>query len=330
MRFSNMHAQIKMSSCLRDLNIEHQLTGNKIKIRTGELTSLIARLSGVLSWVEQSAVQTSFHQHGSEFQDDVFASCSLQSFVAKVQCHWLTEILREKRLRTVFQPIVSCVTDGTGIYGYEALMRGDDAGRTIDPLDLLNVARGADLLFQLDVLACRNAVLEAARYQIPTKLFINVTPTTIYNSEYHIDTVVGLLDGLGLNPRQIVLELVESEEVGDWYNFGRILDMYRDRGFEVALDDFGAGYSSMITFNRLRPDYIKIDMDIIRAVHLDAHRATLAGKLIEAAQELNIKTIAEGIESAGEFSWVRQRGVDFVQGFYISRPAAPPPFALAA
>lgn len=319
-----------MSQCLAGLGVTHQISGNRLGIRTGDLTALTFQLSGALSWVEPDGVQTSFQQEGAEAgEGDPFTSYSLRTFMAKVQCRWLTGILREGRLRTVFQPIMSCAAGG-GVYGYEALLRCDESGREVSPADIFGVARGADLLSQLDRRACRSAVMEAARYKIPTKLFVNVTPTVISNSEGCVENAVNFLGGAGLHPRQIVLEVVESEEVSDWRHFNRVLELYRGRGFEIALDDFGAGYSSLTTFSRLRPDYIKLDMDLIRAVHLDPHKATLAGKLIEAAREVGVKVIAEGIESAGEYDWVKGRGVDYVQGFYICRPAAPPPFALAA
>lgn len=330
MSFSSRRTQARVGQCLARMEIAHDFNGNRVSVRTGDLTTLIFQLAGALSWVEQSAVQTSFHPDGLRPQpSDLFGSCSLRSFMAKVQCRWLTELLREGHLHSVFQPIMSCAA-GEGVYGYEALMRCDDGGRAVSPLEVIDIARGADLLPQLDRQACRNAVLEAARFKIPTKLFVNVTPEAVCNSEGRVDAAVGFLHEIGLHARQIVLELVESEEVSDWHHLRRIVELYRSRGFEIALDDFGSGYSSLTTFNRLRPDYIKIDMDMIRSVHLDAHKATLAGKLIEAARELGIKTIAEGVESAGEYKWVRGRGVDFVQGFYISRPAAPPPFAQTA
>ena len=104
------------------------------------------------------------------------------------------------------------------------------------------------------------------------------------------------------------------------------LDAFRAHGFEIAIDDFGVAYSSLRSVDELRPNYLKIDMDLIRDVHLDNYRSTLARKLIEAAKELRIKTIAEGIQSNGEYKWVKETGVDYVQGYYISAPAVPPPF----
>ena len=107
----------------------------------------------------------------------------------------------------------------------------------------------------------------------------------------------------------------------------KVLAAYRERGFKFALDDLGAGYSSLQMIHELRPDFIKLDIELIKNVHADNYRATLTLKLIEAAQQLGIKTIAEGIECAGEYDWAQAHGADFVQGYYIGEPCSPPMLA---
>lgn len=129
----------------------------------------------------------------------------------------------------------------------------------------------------------------------------------------------------GLTPGHIVFEVVESDRAPDTDQLTRILGFYRKRGFQVALDDLGAGYSSLGLMNRLRPDYVKLDMEIIRDVDTDPYKAQLAMKLLEAARELGVGTVAEGVETAGEYAWVKAHGADYVQGYYVARPATPPP-----
>ena len=75
----------------------------------------------------------------------------------------------------------------------------------------------------------------------------------------------------------------------------------------------------------LKPDYIKVDRSLVRDVHEDPARAVVARKLLEAAQELQLLTIAEGIEKPEEYEWVDRHGVDFMQGYYFARPGVPPP-----
>jgi EAL domain-containing protein (putative c-di-GMP-specific phosphodiesterase class I) len=101
------------------------------------------------------------------------------------------------------------------------------------------------------------------------------------------------------------------------------LRFYRDAGFRVALDDVGAGYSSLNLLHQLRPDFVKLDMDLIRGVDGDPYKALIAGKIIEIATALGIETIAEGIETPGELEWAQTNGATYAQGFGIARPGVP-------
>ena len=100
---------------------------------------------------------------------------------------------------------------------------------------------------------------------------------------------------------------------------------YRDAGFKVALDDLGSGFSSLNLLTMLCPDFIKLDMGLIRDVDSHPVKATIALKLLEAARELGIATIAEGVETLAEWAWVRDHGADYVQGYLFARPGSPPP-----
>jgi EAL domain-containing protein (putative c-di-GMP-specific phosphodiesterase class I) len=102
-----------------------------------------------------------------------------------------------------------------------------------------------------------------------------------------------------------------------------LLATYRDAGFRIALDDVGAGYSSLNRLHQLRPDFIKLDMDLVRGVDRDPYKALIARKTIEIASELGITTIAEGVETPGELEWARTTGAAFVQGFATGRPSEP-------
>lgn len=105
----------------------------------------------------------------------------------------------------------------------------------------------------------------------------------------------------------------------------RILDYYRTRGFRVALDDMGAGYNSLLSLNELRPDFVKVDIELIRGVDADPFKARIAANMLELANRLEIPSIVEGIENAGEYRWVRDHGASYAQGFFFARPASVPP-----
>lgn len=164
------------------------------------------------------------------------------------------------------------------------------------------------------------AIRSAAPLCGSAKIFVNFNPTTIYKPEYCLASTMAALEEQGLTQSDVVFEVVESDRIADVDHLRSILGFYRDRGFEVALDDLGAGYNSLTSLNDLRPDYMKLDMDLCRGVNLDPYRATIAKNLIVLARDLGIATIAEGIETEDEAIWFTNAGIDYIQGFYFARP----------
>lgn len=289
-----------------------------------EITDVVLPLTKLLSSQEQADVRVLFQPKGKTLQVcDFLDATSLEAFLARAQSGWLVRMLCEGQVTTHFQPIVHASSGS--IMAYECLMRGLDGNQFVSPKRMLDVARGADLLFQLDLEARRSAIREAAKHGLTCKIFINFTPSAIYDPTFCLRSTVATMEELGIRHDQVVFEVIESDKINDPNHLKNICDYYRAVGFEIALDDVGSGYSSLNMLHELRPDYIKLDMQLIRNVHLDPYKGMIARKLLETAQALDVKTIAEGIECAEELDWVREHGADFVQGYYIAKPASPPP-----
>ena len=304
-----------------------------VDVLEGSLAPILSPMMEMMSSTEQRDSKATFKPEGEiEPEENFFKIDALPAFVAKTRSEWLLAILREKRLHSVFQPIVRCVGENCEtdeIFAYECLMRADVDGKPAAPGAMIEMARGAGLLFQLDLVARRAAITGAASHHIKEKIFVNFSPNSIYNPYTCLNSTVRMIDELGFPREQIVFEIVESERLPEMKLLKKIVHYYRENGFGVALDDVGAGFSSLNVLIALRPDYVKLDMGLIRGVHQDAGKALVARKLLETAQELDMKTIAEGVETAEELAWVKQHGADFVQGFYFARPAAPPPLLFA-
>lgn len=248
----------------------------------------------------------------------------LEQFAGLASSEWLLEVLREQRLTSHFQPIVSA-TDTSSVYAFEALARGVELdGGIISPGRIFDAARTTDLLFQVDLACRRSAIRNAAKQGIQAKVFINFLPSAIYDPVFCLRSTVAAVEAAGLRRDQVVFEVVESEQATDTDHLRSILDYYRGEGFGVALDDVGAGYSSLNMIHELRPDYVKLDMALVQGVDLDPFKATIVAKLLEITQELGIRTVAEGIETQGELEWVSAHGADFVQGFLVQRPSEVP------
>jgi EAL domain-containing protein (putative c-di-GMP-specific phosphodiesterase class I) len=249
---------------------------------------------------------------------------SLSALIGKVQGEWLVDLLLEDRLITHYQPILRCNLPDH-VFAYESLLRGvDQDGALIPPNVIFSVAKSAELLSQLDRAARFAAIRGAVTHRLDSKLFINFIPTAIYDPAFSLSATVLEIEKSQIEPSRIVFEVVESEQVPDVDRLLRILDFYRDAGFTVALDDLGAGYSSLTLLTRLKPEFVKLDVELVRDVDRDPYKANIAHKLLELARSLGIQTIAEGVETRGEWEWLGEHECDFVQGFYFGRPAAPP------
>ena len=293
------------------------------------LTEVLAKLMELLGQTERRDSRAFFQHAGDEIHpSDFFQVETLFTLEAQDAAGWLLEVLRANHIVSVFQPLVTC---GTGeLFGYECLMRGASGDRQHAPGPMIEAARKAELLFQLDMSGRRAAVLAACKYKIKDKVFINFTPNAIYDPTHCLHSTVRMIDSGGLSRDQVVFEVTESEKLPDMDHLAKIVRYYRDEGFAVALDDVGAGYASLNVLLGLKPDYVKLDMNLIRDVHLDPAKAVVARKLLEASAELGLKTVAEGVETRQEWDWVKEHGADYAQGYYFARPAAVPPVITAA
>lgn len=240
---------------------------------------------------------------------------------ARHEDRWLFEMLDEGRLDVHFQPIVRA-EDPDRTAGYEALLRGRDAaGEVVPPGRLFRRAREAGLLFTLDREARMAAVRAAGEWIGDKRVFVNFNPASIYDPEYCLRTTVQAVGDADLSADQFVFEVVETEEVDRVDDLVDILDYYRDAGFSVALDDLGSGYASLSFLNRLQPDVVKLDMELIRDVDSIPYKAEVASQILELADRIGAESVAEGVESEEEWAWVRDHGATYASGFLFGRPA---------
>lgn len=299
----------------------------EIRLGNGDLQPLAQRLKDQLSEAEIRDCQAALLPEDQSFGiAHLPRTQSLHALLARACSGWLVDIIETESLLFHFQPIVHTRRPDQ-IFAYESLMRGQSPGEhsLIYPDRLLEQARAARLMFQLDRTARINAIRQATGHNIRCNIFINFNPTTIYDPAYCLQTTLNEVRRLGADPQRFVFEVVETEAVSDTAHLRRIVDFYREAGFRVALDDLGAGYASLNLLAELRPDFVKFDRAMVKGIDQDPFRQKVLAKLIEMAGELDIATIAEGVETRAEWDWLRGRRVDYVQGYLFARPATPPP-----
>lgn len=235
----------------------------------------------------------------------------------------LSSILAQSGLHSLFQPIV-CLSERR-ILGYEALSRGPSNSPLHSPINLFAVARHAGRLTELEVACRESACRRFSQQQLEGKLFLNVSPESLLEPQYQSGRTLKLLQSLGIPPSRVVIELTEQTPTDDFQLLFNALHHYRDMGFSIALDDLGAGYSSLRLWSELRPDYVKIDRHFIDGIHQDAVKREFVGSILQIAKASRAKVIAEGIELAEELAVLTEMGVDLVQGYLLCRPQEQPP-----
>ncbi|WP_135555272.1 GGDEF domain-containing protein [Paenibacillus cymbidii] len=230
------------------------------------------------------------------------------------------DILSKESIRAVYQPIVSLT--GGDIFGYEALTRGPEGSDYRNPELLFTTAEQEGVLYRLDSLAREKAIRGSILEHDRQKLFINISSHILYDPRFVPGKTMEILQQNGMRPEHIVFEITERSSIEDFTLAKKILAHYRSQGYKIAIDDAGAGYSSLQAIAELKPDYIKIDRSLISGIHLDKVKECILESFVAFANKMNILLVAEGIEQPEELVKVVRMGVHYAQGYLLGMPSA--------
>lgn len=216
-----------------------------------------------------------------------------------------------------FHPIVD-VSRGK-IWGYEALVRGTEGQGAGQILGMV----GESNRYKFDQ-ACRVKAIELAGQlfqDAETRLSINFMPNAVYEPAACIRATLEAARRVGFAHRQIMFEFTENERMTDVAHVERIVAEYRKQGFATALDDFGAGYAGLNLLASFQPDFIKLDMELIRGIATSPARQTIVTGVIMMARQLGVAVIAEGVETEAELTVLRTAEIQLFQGYLFAKPA---------
>ncbi|MGH9900808.1 MAG: GGDEF domain-containing protein [Pyrinomonadaceae bacterium] len=230
-------------------------------------------------------------------------------------------LIRHKSFAVHFQPIFSSA-DGS-VFGYEALARVGRRDVSIDIGELFRKSAELNFIPDLDI-TCREAALrQAATLGIARTgalLFLNVCPETLLDPLHRVDATDELVEECQISKDRIVLEVTEEFAVKDYKLFSLAIAYYRDRGYKIAIDDFGAGYGGLKMLSMIEPDFVKIDRHFVSHIDRALVRYNLVDSVTTACHRMGIKVVAEGIERAEDLDSLIGLGVELLQGYYLARP----------
>ncbi|CAM3881773.1 EAL domain-containing protein [Cohnella lubricantis] len=230
----------------------------------------------------------------------------------------MERILQEQSIRSVFQPIMRIATGE--VFGFEALTRCPDRCHFDGPQGLFQFAEREGYAYSLDRLAREKAIRSCPPLNAAQKIFLNVTSGIMKDPGFVSGQTIHWLRQRGLHPGQIVLELTERSSIDDFSEAKKVLEHYRSQGYEIAIDDAGAGYSSLQSIVELQPDYIKVDKSLVQNADRDEMKKQMLRTFVRFARRMDIRTVAEGIERPEELRLLRTLGIDFGQGYLLGRP----------
>lgn len=213
-----------------------------------------------------------------------------------------------------FQPIIDF--QNKEVFAQEALVRGlneESAGEIIGQVNSEN-------LYKFDQLCRVKAVGLAAELGINSFLSINFLPNAVYRPENCIRTTIKAANEANFPLEKIIFEITEIEKVSDNSHLTNIVNEYQRQGFKTAIDDFGAGYSGLNLLSAFQPDFLKLDMELVRDIDMSFVKQTIVKGILHVADDLGISVIAEGIETKNELDVLRDFGINLLQGYYFARP----------
>lgn len=228
----------------------------------------------------------------------------------------------ETRDFTIALQQIVAIPEGS-IYGYESLIQLPSGGYFKSLLKLSKIAPEIGLLHPEK--AIREEAFRAyGSIKQDERLFININPRSFDDPLFASDETGHAFDQYKLKPQDIVFQVNPGRAINKYPNYIRVLVYYRSQGFLVAVDGFGAGSPSLETIAGLRPDFIKLDMLLVREALTKPAISALTETFLGFAQKLDARVIAEGVESEDELLSLARLGVTLVQGPFLANPAYPP------
>ena len=267
-----------------------------------------------------SSVRGSYKTHLMIYNEDMYK----RELYSQRLLNDLRQAVEERQFRVFYQPKYDIQCDPPRLNSAEALVRWihPELG-FISPGDFIPLFERNGLIHVVDGYVWAEAAKQIARWRekfgMTVPLSVNVSRTEVFDPDLE-KNLLQLVEDNGLSAKDIKLEVTESAYTDDANQLVAVIQQLRDRGFEIEMDDFGSGYSSLNTISTLPIDVLKMDMKFIQNIEENNRDFRLIELILDIAKYLNVPVVAEGVETEHQLRLLRDAGCDFVQGYYFSRP----------
>jgi diguanylate cyclase (GGDEF)-like protein/PAS domain S-box-containing protein len=237
----------------------------------------------------------------------------------------LRQAIERHEMYLVYQPIIELETGS--IAGFEALLRWRHPTLgLIAPLTFVPLAEETGLIGEIGFWVLVEAIQCGKRWQElfprvpPLRMSVNLSVRQMQYNPDLLSRIDQALDGVGLLPESLCLEITESVILDDTETGAYLMEELRARGIRVCMDDFGTGYSSLSYLHKFRVDSLKIDMSFVRALTDPTGRTEVARTILTLARSLGLSAVAEGVETEAQLARLRELGCPEAQGYFIAPP----------
>ena len=236
----------------------------------------------------------------------------------------------ERQLKVYYQPKYDIQSDPPRLTSAEALIRWShpELG-LISPGVFVPLFEGNGLISVVDNYVWKEAARQVAdwkaKYNFSLPISVNLSRADVYDPTL-ADRLIHLVEDNGLTFKELKLEVTESSYTENAKQLLELIARLREMGFEVEMDDFGSGYSSLNMLSAMPIDILKMDMSFVRHIEENPTDMRLVKLILDIAKSLELHVVAEGVETEGQLALLRDAGCDIVQGYYFSRPLPPEEF----
>lgn len=295
----NGHVLTQLRALARDRGLVVERCEATLWITGDALPAFVVEADGHLTATERTEARA-LYADAAEVTDALVGAAllapSIGTLAARARETGLEAALEHERgFFSRYQPIVELAT-GT-VVAHEALLRADIDGEEVLPERLFGIAGSTDRLHALDRIGRDRAIQGAQPWLGDQLLFVKLNPTSVYRPALCLESTARAVDEAGLALEQLVFEVVESHRVADRGHLVAVLDHYRSMGCRIALDDVGAGYSSLLLAAAVRPEVVKLDGELVRALPHDQGSVAVVKAIVALSHDFGATVVAEGVET---------------------------------